>query len=146
MTIPLFDSPEDAAMQGFPRENSRVVATRVKGDDAYVLLDTGPRGQPYLYGVYCSRHDGRWRGDSPANGPGWSQAGADPTLGTLVVWDLAPAGTDRVRVEFAGGTVEEPVTDIAYLAVWWCVSDPQHDWPTVLAFRIHGQWIAAAAG
>jgi hypothetical protein len=139
MTVSLHDSPEDAALEGFPREHCRVVAMRVKADDAYVLLDTGPHGQPYLYGICCSRHDGRWRGGSNGNGPGWSQAGPDPFLGTLVDWELAPEGTDRVRVEYAGETVEEPVDDIAYLVAWWRVPDPAH-WPTVTAFRIRGEW------
>ena len=145
MTIPLFETPEDAATHGFPAEHGRVVASCVEGDDAYVLLDTGPSGEPYLYGVYCSRHDGRWRGDSSANGPGWAQAGPDPVLGTLVLWGAAPEGADRVRVELAGRTTEESVTDIAYLAAWWRVPDPQHDWPTVSAFRIHGEWTSHQA-
>jgi len=140
MTHPLFDSPEDAAMLGFPAEHGRVLASCVEGEDASVLLDTGPRGEPYLYGVYCSRHEGRWRGESTANGPGWAQAGPDPLLGTLVAWGVGPEGADRVRVELAGRLIEEPVTDNAYLAAWWRVPDPQHDWPTVSAFRIHGQW------
>lgn len=144
MTHPLFDSPEDAATQGLPAERGRVVASRAEGDDAFVLLDTGPRGEPYLHGVYCSRHDGRWRGDSSGDGPGWSQAGPDPLLGTLVVWDLAPEGADRVRVEFAGRTVEEPVTGIAYLVAWWRVPDPQSGWPTVSAIQVAGRWTTAA--
>jgi hypothetical protein len=36
-----FESPEDAAMFGFPAKYCRVVASRVEGDDAYVLLVAG---------------------------------------------------------------------------------------------------------
>jgi hypothetical protein len=139
MTVPLFESPEAAALQGFPRQHGRIVAWRAQGDDAYVLLDAGRPGEPYLYGVYCSRHDGRWRGDSYANGPGWSQAGADLSLGTLVDWDVAPEGTDRIRADAGGRTIEEPVDGSVYLAVWWRVPDPAH-WPTVTAFRVRGEW------
>ena len=32
-------------------EHCRIVATRVDGDQAYVLLDTGTDTHPYLYGV-----------------------------------------------------------------------------------------------
>ena len=140
MTTPLYETPGDAALEGFPREHCRVVATRVHDDDAYVLLDTGPRGQPYLYGVYCSRHDGRWRGDSSGNGPGWAQAGPDPYLGTLVAWNEAPEGADAIRMELDGRVVEEPVSGIAYLVAWWRVPDPQFGWPTVTSFRIGGAW------
>ena len=141
MTHPLFDSPEDAATQGLPAQHGRVVAWRAQGDDAYVLLDSGPQGQPYLYGVCCSRHGGRWRRDSSGDGPGWTQAGPDPLLGTLVAWDLAPKGADRVRVQCAGQMLEEAVTGPAYLVVWWRVPDLGFASPT--AFRIGGEWIGA---
>ena len=48
-----FDSPEAAAMSTFPAEYCHVVAARTEGDDAYVLLDTGPPERPYLYRVNC---------------------------------------------------------------------------------------------
>lgn len=134
-----FDTPEQAAMVA-PPNSCRVVASRAHGDDAYVLLDTGPAGQPYLYGVHCSRHRGGWIGGASANGPGWGQAGPDPRLGTLVAWGLAPEGADAIRLEFAGAMVEVPITDIAYLAVWWRVPCPEFDWPTVEDTRVGGRW------
>lgn len=38
MSFKTFDSPQDAAMVGFPARYCRVVASCVEGDDAYVLL------------------------------------------------------------------------------------------------------------
>lgn len=123
-----FDSPESAAMVGFPPKYCRPIATRVNGDDAYVLLNTGSVTQPYLYGVNCRRESGRWLERGSANGPGWEQPGHDPDVGTLSFWDDAPVGADMVRVEFDGRIVEEPVIDRAFLVVWWRVPAPQ-DWP-----------------
>jgi hypothetical protein len=140
MTVGLFDTPEDAAMHGFPRAHCRPVASRVEGDDAFVLLDTGPQGQPYLYGVCCSRHDGRWRDGGNANGPGWSQAGPDITFGTLAVWGLAPEGADAMRFEFEGTITEVPITGIAFLAAWWRVPCPEFARPTLAGVRIGGRW------
>ena len=40
-------------MSTFPAEYCHVVAARTEGDDAYVLLDTGPPERPYLYRVNC---------------------------------------------------------------------------------------------
>src|SRR5205823_8074012 len=85
MSTDRFDSPEEAARYGFPAE-CRIVAMRKQGDAAYVLLDTGPAGRPYLYGVNCQRRDGSWSPGASGNGPGWSQVGADKELGTLTVW------------------------------------------------------------
>jgi hypothetical protein len=59
-------------MDGFPIEHCRVIASRIQDDDAYVLLDTGSQGQPYLYGVNCVRSAGRWHETSSGNGPGWA--------------------------------------------------------------------------
>lgn len=95
-----FDSPESAAMVGFPPKQCRVVASRVNGDNASVLLNTGSREQPYLYGINCRRENGRWFEGGSANGPGWEQTGHDPDVGTLSFWDDAPVDEDMVRVEF----------------------------------------------
>lgn len=139
-----FDSPEDAAMYGFPARYCRVVASRTHGDDAYVLLDTGPSGHPYLYGVFCSGHEGRWRGAGSGNGPAWETTDLDRQLGTPVVWGElpVPAGADRVRLEFQGDVVEEPVIEGMYLAAWWRVPCPEFDWPDVVGLRIDGGWTA----
>jgi hypothetical protein len=134
-----FDSPEGAAMTGFPAKYCRPVAARLHGDDAYVLLNAGSDTQPYLYGVNCRRKDGRWFDGGSANAPGWQHSGDDPELGTLAFWDDAPLGADLVRVEFDGRVVEEPVVDRAFLVVWWRVPAPA-EWPRARAFRIAGRW------
>jgi hypothetical protein len=135
-----FETPQHSAMVGFPPKYCRVVASRVNGDDGYVLLNTGSSEQPYLYGVNCRRENGRWFQGGSANRPGWEQTGHDPDVGTLSFWNDAPADADMVRVEFDGRIFEEPVIDRAYLVVWWRVPAPQ-DWPRVAAFRIAGRWV-----
>jgi hypothetical protein len=139
MTQVKFDSPEAAAMSTFPAEYCRVVAARSEGDDAYVLLDTGPAGRPYLYGVHCSRTGGRWDEGYSSNGPGWSQSDDDLELGTLSFWNDAPAGVDSVRVEFAGTVIDEPVRNGAYFLVWFRVPCPSQ-WPRVIAVCSSGVW------
>ncbi|HEY7476487.1 MAG TPA: hypothetical protein VH679_15810 [Vicinamibacterales bacterium] len=134
-----YDSPEAAAMEGFPAKYCHVVAIRVNGDEAYVLLDTGPAGRPYLYGVNCGRRGGRWFGGASGNGPSWSLSDERTGLGTLSVWDEAPPAADRVRVEYDGQVIEEPVREGAYLVVFWNrPSDFKH---SSVAFRINGEWI-----
>jgi Ankyrin repeats (3 copies) len=135
-----FDSPESAALYGFPPEDCRVVAIRSAGDAAYVLMDTHASGRPYLYGVNCVREGTRWFDRASGNGPGWSQTDDDPDLGTLSLWHEAPIGADMARVEFQGNVIDEPVKDGAFLVVWWRVPPP-HDWPRVTAFKIDGRWI-----
>jgi hypothetical protein len=144
MSIGTFDSPQDAAMAGFPAKYCRVVASRVEGEDAYVLLDTGSDGRPYLYGVNCSKRDGGWLEGGSGNGPSWSQAGPDDLLGTLVIWGDAPAEAEMVRAWFDGGAIEEPVNNGVYLAVWWRTRCPEESWPRVEAFRIGDVWIRTA--
>lgn len=93
-------SPERAAMTGFPEAHCRVIASRNLADDAYVLLDTGSPGQPYLYGVNCHRREGQWFESGSGNGPGWEQTGHDPDVGTLSLWGDVAEGVDFVRVVF----------------------------------------------
>ena len=107
----------------------------------YGLFDTGPIGQPYLYGVNYERRDGKWSEGSSGNGPGWSQVGPVDGLGTWTVWDEAPPGADAVRSEFNGHLSEEPVTAGFYLAAWWEVPCEDDSSPRVTAFRINGEWI-----
>src|SRR5436190_18683578 len=103
------DSPETAPMEGFPEAHCHVVASRVFEDEAYVLLDTGSPGQPYLYGSHCYRRHGRWFEAGSGNAYGWAQTDDDPNLGTLSFWGDVPSGVDAVRVEFEGTISEEPV-------------------------------------
>jgi hypothetical protein len=132
-------SAESAAMEGFPKAHCRVIASRTFEDDAYVLLDTGSPGQPYVYGSTCYRRDGQWFEAGSSNAPGWAQTSHDPDLGTLSLWGDAPAGIDAVRVEFDGSTWEEPVRHGGYLLVWWRVS-ASTEWPRIVAVREHGAW------
>jgi hypothetical protein len=134
-----YDSPEAAAMDGFPAKYCHIVAIRVKDDDAYALLDTGAPGQPYLYGVNCKRRDGRWHAASSGNGPSWSLSDETTGLGTLSVWDEAPPGADRVRVEYDGQVIEEPVVEGAYLVVFW--NQPSSLEQGSVTFRISGHWV-----
>ena len=133
------DSPDSAAMTGFPAAHCQVLGSRVSGDQAYVLLQTGSKTQPYLYGVNCTRRHGRWFETGSSNAPGWEQTGHDPDVGTLSFWGEATNGADAVRVTFASNLIEEPIRKGAYLVVWWRVPQPP-EWPRVIAFRIGGAW------
>ena len=136
-----FDSPEDAAMYGFPPKHCCVIASRIDGDDAYVLLNTGSDARPYLYGANCRRKNGRWLEAGSSNGPGWQQTGYDPDIGTLSFWGEAAGGADCVRVEFQGRLIDEPITEGAYLLVWWRIPRP-HEWPRVVGFQVDGRWVS----
>ena len=138
-----FDSLADAVRATFPPQFCRVVAMREHGDLGYVLFDTRPSGESYLYGVDYERVDGRWMEGGSRNGPGWSRIALDSDLGILTDWGEAPVGADRVRLEFQGQLLEEEVSGGAYLAVWWDVPRPAHGaWPFLSAFRINGRWTA----
>jgi hypothetical protein len=138
-----FDTPEAAAMSTFLPEYCSVAAARTEGDDAYVLLDTGPSGRPYLYGVHCHRTHTRWFEGASSNGPGWSQTGHDPDLGTLSCWNDVPTDVDCIRVAFDGTSIDQPVQNPAYLVVWFRVPCPVH-WPRVIAIRLKGHWETAS--
>src|SRR5882672_10870844 len=103
-----------------------------------------PMDTPTSYGVNCSQRDGRWLESGSSNGPGWSQAGPDDRLGTLVVWGEAPPDAEMVRLAFEGTAIEERVNNGVYLAVWWRTRCPEESWPRVEGFRIRGMWIQAA--
>ena len=140
-----YDSPDRAATAGFVQADCRVVASDVYEDTAYVLLDTGSAGEPYLYGADCCRINGRWFELGSCNGSGWHQTGDDPALGTLSLWDEVPEDVEAVRVMFNGSTSEHPARQRAYLAVWWRVPLPV-EWPTVVGMKIRGVWQDASTG
>jgi hypothetical protein len=134
-------TPEQAALQGYPMGAScRVVASRVLGDTAYVLLDTHAEGWPYLYGINCYRQNGRWHESTSGNGGGWSLMRDEEDLGTLAFWDRAPPGAEALRVEFHGEVREEEIHNGVYLLTWFDVPSPEGTWPQVRAFRIGGIW------
>ena len=132
-------------MDGFPGVACRVVASAREGDDAYVVVDTGPAGHPYLYGVALAREDGGWSEVASGNGGGWTVAGGSDELGTLHLWGEAPAGADRVRAVYGTDVRERPVSGGTYLVTWWRVPA---DGPAarVEAFRVGGRWHPAPAG
>ena len=138
-----FDTPEDVALLGFPRDLCRVVACRVHGDHACVLLDTGPPGQPYLYGQHCHRVDGRWQDAGSGNAPGWQRTDEVNAFGVVTFWGEAPPGADAVRTVFRQQRVEEPVVQGAWLAAWWSQPPPGAEWPSVEAYRVGALWIRA---
>ena len=131
----------DIARSSFPTECCRLIALLEHDNAGYGLFDTGPIGQPYLYGVNYERRDGVWSEGTSGNGPGWSQVGPDDGLGTWTVWDEAPPGADAVRLEFDGEGREEAVTTGFYLAAWWGVPCKDDVSPHVTAFRINGEWV-----
>jgi len=139
-----YDSPDSAATAGFPEAHCRAVASQINENDAYVLLDTGSPGEPYLYGADCCRINGRWFELRSSNGSGWHQTGDDPAVGTLSLWDEVSEDVEAVRVMFNGNTTEHPTTQRAYLAVWWRVPLPV-DWPTVVSVRKRGVWQDASS-
>ena len=143
MSLSHFDSPEAAALAGFPPGAVRVVAARAHEDDGYVLLDTRPSGPPYFYGVACKREADGWVEGSSSNGGGWRSTDPVSELGTLVDWDEVALGADRVRVAFGPDVHEEPVEHGVFLSAWWRVPCPEVDWPRAVAFRVAGRWVDA---
>jgi hypothetical protein len=140
-----FNSPEAAVLSGFPAGTVRVVASRASENDAYVLIDTRPDGPPYLYGVEVTRDRDGWLEGGSGNSAGWRLSDPEAELGSLVVWEEAPPGADRVRVEFEGDAREESIENGSYLSAWWRVPCPDTLWPRIVAFRIDGRWIDADA-
>src|SRR5437660_10549765 len=96
-----FDSPESAAMNGFPAMHCSVITSRTQGEDAYVLLNTGA-GAPSLYGVVCGRRNARWFDQGSSNARGWDQTAHDSEVGTLSICGEAPAGSDLTACVWAG--------------------------------------------
>jgi hypothetical protein len=142
----IFPTPEDAAMDGFPAVLCRVVAAAREGDDAFVVVDTGPAGHPYLYGVALERGGGGWSEVASGNGPGWTVAGGEDELGTLHLWGPAPDGATRVRAAYGGDVRERPVSGGFYLMAWWRVPAPEEEDARVEAFHVGGQWRPASGG
>lgn len=141
-SLPGFDSPEAAARSTFPPQHVRVIASASNGRDGYVLLDTGPPGQPYLYGVCCHFRSGRWHEGSSSNGPGWSSTDDESGLGMFMHWNEAGPGVDCVRLELDGDGIEAPVSQGAFLAVWFDRPYSDGVGPRIVAYRQHGQWKA----
>jgi hypothetical protein len=138
---PRFESPEIAVLYEFPGTPCRVAALAREGDDAYAVVDVGAEGQPYLYGISLTRHEGGWEAWTSGNGSGWTSTDPERDLGTATAWGEAPAGAVRLRATFGGETREVPVAGGVYLVAWWRV--PADGSVGVDAFLVQGRWIPA---
>lgn len=127
-------------MSGFPAAHCRVVASEVFGNDAYVLLDTGPVGRTYLYGCTCHRRQGQWFEAGSGNAPSWSPTSESQDVGVLSFWGETPADVDMIRVKFDGAPIDVPVRDGIYFLVRWRVPF-QTPWPEIAAMRKNGVWV-----
>ena len=134
-------NPELAAIGDIPAGYCRVLASRIVGDRAYVLLDTGSESSPYPYGVDCVREGDLWYEAGGGNGCSWSSTSDDDeaeNLGFLAWWSEAPDGSDMVRIRFLGEEHDVPVENGYYLFV---VADVPGDVdPEVVSHRIEGAW------
>jgi hypothetical protein len=141
-TNPRFATPQAAAMDGFPQEHCRVAASFIEGDEAYVVLDTGPAGAPHLYGCAVTRGEqGNWQESASSNGPasGWTSTLKRPGYGIAYVYGEAPAGADRVRAVLGDEVREAEVEGGIYLVAWGGVEEGEA-FPGVVGFRVRGVW------
>jgi hypothetical protein len=131
-------------MEGFSAAHVRVVASARDGDHAFVVLDTGVTGAPYLYGGTVHRIAGRWHGGSDSNGGAvsWSRTDEAGEVGVVALWDEARPGANAVRVRWRGAEREVPVQFGVFLAVWWREPWPEDEWPALVAIRVNDRWIA----
>jgi len=135
-----FETSVAAALAGIPSHAIRVLAVRESETDAYVLFDARPGGPSYEYGVHCFRKANGWHEGSSGNGCGWTSTDLERELGTISDWDRAPAGATRVRFTYLGQSSEVPVENGYYLATWWRMPCPEHEWPRLDAFLVSGNW------
>jgi hypothetical protein len=110
-------TPEEAARGDIPARFVRVIGVVVRGDTAAVaqLMNDGP---PYeVETAYCHRKGDGWVEGSSGN----STYGYLPTgegIGTVVVWDEAPATAVSARFEYAGREQVAAVENGCALAVF----------------------------
>ena len=142
----MFPTPEAAAMDGFPAEHCRVLAVDADGDDAFVVLDTGPTEYRYLYSGTVERVGDGWIGGIDSNGGGvrWTRTDEEREVGVVVLTDEAPPGSDAVRASWRGHERESLVRNGVYLLTWWQEPFPEDSWPKTVAFRIAGRWVEAS--
>ena len=133
-------------MSGFPPEYCRVLASAAEGDAAFVVLDTGPTEYRYLYGGTAERVEGGWIDGTGSNGPsaGWTRTDRERARGVAYIYDEAPADADRVRAELNGDVQEVAVENGLYLVTWWGYPAIRAPAPSVVAFRVAGEWVPAA--
>jgi hypothetical protein len=143
--IPVFPTPEAAAMSGFPAEHCRVLASAVEGDAAFVVLDTGPTEYRYLYAGTAERTEGGWTDGTSSNGPsaGLTLTDGEGERGVAYIYDQAPAGADRVRAALGDDVREVAVANGIYLVTWWGVPAAEERTPVPVAFRVADEWVPA---
>ena len=145
MQIPVFPTPEAAAMSGFPAEHCRVLVRATEGNAAFVVLDTGPAEYRYLYGGTAERVAGGWTDGTSSNGlsAGWKLTDREGDRGVAYIYDEAPSGADRARAALGADVQEAPVRHGIYLVTWWGVPADETRTTAPVAFRIGGEWVPA---
>lgn len=131
-----FDTPEDAALAGFPTRFARVIGSATQGDYSVVLLGTNEPPQLYPYQVHCYRENGQWVEGSSSNGGGWSPTG-DDDIGVVTIWDEVPDGIVAVVVECRGTEHVVGVNHGHYFYAEWDYPDDNmvEGWPRVIELR-----------
>jgi hypothetical protein len=117
LTEDIRSTPEEAARGDIPAQFVRVIGVVVRGDTAVVAQLTND-GPPYeVETAYCYREGDGWVEGSSGN----STSGYLPTgegIGTVVVWDEAPAGAVSARFEYERSKQVVPVENSCALAVF----------------------------
>jgi hypothetical protein len=133
-------------MSGFPADHCRVLTSVVKGNAAFVVLDTGSAENRYLYAGTAERIAGGWIDGVSSNGPsaGWTRTGREGDRGIAYIYDEAPSGADRVQAALGDDVREVPVLNGVYLATWWGVPASEEATPGLVAFRVAGAWVSGA--
>jgi hypothetical protein len=142
MHIPVFPTPEAAAMSGFPAEHCRVLASAAEGHAAFVVLDTGPAEYRYLYDGTAERVVGGWTDGISGNGrsAGRTLTNRVGDRGVAYIYDEAPAGVDRVWAALGDDVREVAVMNGIYLVTWWGVATDEERVPALVAVRVAGMW------
>ncbi|KAA2261988.1 hypothetical protein F0L68_14940 [Solihabitans fulvus] len=122
MTGPGFTTAEQAALNGFPPEQTSVLFLAESGEHAVVLLATNAAGRSYPYEVFCRRTAAGWVEVSGVNGPGWRPTG--DSLGVLTFWDQVAEGTPIAAVRFDGVDHRCPVRRGYFLFTRWDIPEP----------------------
>ena len=117
MTEDIRSTPEEAARGDVPAQFVQVIGVVVRGDTAVVAQLTNDVPPYEVETAYCHREGDGWVEGSSGN----STSGYLPTgegIGTVVVWDEAPATAVSARFEYAGHEQVVPVERGCALAVF----------------------------
>jgi hypothetical protein len=117
LTEDIRSTPEEAARGDIPAQFVHVIGVVVRGDAAVVAQLTNDVPPYEVETAYCHREGEGWVGGSSGN----STSGYLPTgegIGTVVVWDEAPATAVSARFEYDGREQVVPVERGCALAVF----------------------------